>query len=112
LSVFKHPSVVRDAVWNGSAYGVAKPWHDFTGLVPLGTGNDSCLLIVNHELRLAAKNPILGDGGGMTVFRVNRNPNTGRWGVVQSQSIFRFYAPVKVFGIVVFYKYLGCSAPF
>jgi uncharacterized protein len=72
----------RDAVWNGSAYGVAKPWHDFTGLVPLGTGNDSCLLIVNHELRLAAKNPILGDGGGMTVFRVNRNPNTTRWGVV------------------------------
>jgi uncharacterized protein len=51
----------------------------FTGLVPLGTGNDSCLLIVNHELRLAAKNPILGDGGGMTVFRVNRSAATGRW---------------------------------
>jgi hypothetical protein len=30
----------RDAVWNGSAYGVAKTWNDFTGLVPLGTGND------------------------------------------------------------------------
>jgi uncharacterized protein len=71
----------KDAVWNGSAYGVAKTWHDFTGLVPLGTGNDSCLLIVNHELRTGAKNPILGDGGGMTVFRVNRNASTGRWAV-------------------------------
>lgn len=71
----------RDAVWNGSAYGVAKTWNDFTGLVPLGTGNDSCLLIVNHELRLAARNPILGDGGGMTVFRVNKNATTGRWAV-------------------------------
>ena len=36
----------KDAVWNGTAYGVAKTWHDFTGLTPLGTGNDSCLLIV------------------------------------------------------------------
>lgn len=71
----------RDAVWSGSAYGVAKTWHDFTGLVPLGFGNDSCLLIVNHELRSDAKNPILGDGGGMTVFRVNRNASTGRWAV-------------------------------
>jgi uncharacterized protein len=67
----------RDAVWNGSSYGVAKTWHDFTGLMPLGTGNDSCLLIVNHELRTGSRNPILGDGGGMTVFRVNKVNN--RW---------------------------------
>ena len=71
----------KDAVWNGTAYGVAKTWHDFTGLTPLGLGNDSCLLIVNHELRTGARNPILGDGGGMTVFRVNRNASTGRWAV-------------------------------
>jgi uncharacterized protein len=69
----------RDAVWTGTQYGVSKTWNDFTGLMPLGTGNDSCLLIVNHELRQGARNPILGDGGGMTVFRVNKNPTTGRW---------------------------------
>jgi uncharacterized protein len=74
----------RDAVWNGSQYGIAKTWHDFTGLVPLGTGNDSCLLIVNHEMRngyYGVKDPVLGDGGGMTVFRVNKSPITGRWAV-------------------------------
>jgi uncharacterized protein len=75
----------RDAVWNGSQLATAKTWHDFTGLVPLGTGNDSCLLIVNHEMREnypGVKDPLLGDGGGMTVFRVNKNAGTGRWGVV------------------------------
>jgi uncharacterized protein len=75
----------RDAVWNGTQLSTAKTWHDFTGLVPLGTGNDSCLLIVNHEMREnypGVKDPLLGDGGGMTVFRVNKNATTGRWGVV------------------------------
>ncbi len=74
----------RDAVWNGSQLAIAKTWHDFTGLVPLGTGNDSCILIVNHEMREGypgVKDPILGDGGGMTVFRVNKNASTGRWSV-------------------------------
>lgn len=70
----------RDYVWNGNEYAIAKTWQDFTGLVPLGTGNDSCLLIVNHELRSGAKNPKLGDGGGMTVFRANKGSN-GRWTV-------------------------------
>ena len=71
----------KSTVWTGSAYAPAKTWHDFTGLVPLGTGNDSCLLIVNHEMRngyFGVKDPILGDGGGMTVFRVNKDAN-GRW---------------------------------
>lgn len=72
----------RDYVWNGKEYAVAKTWHDFTGFIPLGTGNDSCILIVNHELRNNAKNPKLGDGGGMTVFRANRNAITKRWQVV------------------------------
>jgi uncharacterized protein len=76
----------RDFVWDATTkqYAVSKTWHDFTGLVPLGTGNDSCLLIVNHEMRdgyFGIKSTVLGDGGGMTVFRVNKNPSTGRWGV-------------------------------
>ncbi len=76
----------RDFVWDATSnqFAVAKTWHDFTGLVPLGTGNDSCLLIVNHEMRpnyFGIKSPILGDGGGMTVFRVNKNATTGRWAV-------------------------------
>ena len=77
----------RDFVWDATTkqYAVSKTWHDFTGLVPLGTGNDSCLLIVNHEMRngyFGIKSPVLGDGGGMTVFRVNKNAATGRWAVV------------------------------
>ncbi len=69
----------RDFVWNGTEYAIAKQNHDFTGLLPLGTGNDSCLLIVNHEVT-NTKNPKLGDGGGMTVFRVNKV--NGVWQVV------------------------------
>jgi uncharacterized protein len=75
----------RDAVWNGSAYGISKTWHDFTGLVPLDYGNDSCLLIVNHEMRqgyFGLRNSALGNGGGMTVFQVNKDRN-GRWKTVE-----------------------------
>jgi hypothetical protein len=76
----------RDAVWSGSQYGLAKTWHDFIGLVPLEYGNDSVLLIVNHELRTNARNPILGDGGGMTVFQANKDRN-GRWKAVPRNGI-------------------------
>ena len=80
----------RDFVWDATTkqYAVSKTWHDFTGLVPLGTGNDSCLLIVNHEMRsgyFGIKSTVLGDGGGMTVFRVNKNATTGRWAMAPYQ---------------------------
>jgi secreted PhoX family phosphatase len=51
----------------------AKEWHDFIGFTPDDTGNSLGWVSVNHEMRLADDN--IGDGGGMTVFRVERDAN-------------------------------------
>ncbi|MCB9246924.1 MAG: DUF839 domain-containing protein [Flavobacteriales bacterium] len=59
---------------------LAKEWHDFTGFVPINGRSDSGYVIVNHEMMVA--DPLLGDGGGMTVFTVYYNQNTKSWEVV------------------------------
>jgi len=54
----------------------AKQWHDFIGFTPdVASGSaDLGWLSVNHEMIEA--NDKIGDGGGMTVFKVKRDPST------------------------------------
>jgi secreted PhoX family phosphatase len=51
----------------------AKQWHDFIGFTPDETTNDLGWVSVNHEMILADDK--IGDGGGMTVFKVRRASN-------------------------------------
>lgn len=55
---------------------LAKQWHDFIGFTPDTDPNTQDLgwVTVNHEMIQA--NDKIGDGGGMTSFKVRRNPNT------------------------------------
>jgi secreted PhoX family phosphatase len=62
----------------GRAY--AKEWHDFAGFTPDETGESLGWVSINHE-SIYSDNRI-GDGGGMTVFRVRRNAFTGQLEVV------------------------------
>ncbi len=49
----------------------AKQWHDFIGFTPDNDSDDLGWVSVNHEMIQA--NDMIGDGGGMTVFKVRRN---------------------------------------
>jgi secreted PhoX family phosphatase len=62
---------------------LAKQNQDFTGYIPINGRSDSGYVIVNHELMLS--DPILGDGGGMTVFTVYKNPRTKKWVVIDDK---------------------------
>lgn len=61
---------------NGNPNGtqLAKQWHDFIGFTPDNESEDLGWVSVNHEMILADDK--IGDGGGMTVFKVRRNANT------------------------------------
>ena len=52
----------------------AKQWHDFIGFTPDQSGTDLGWLTINHE-RVSFDDNI-GDGGGMTSFKIARDPNT------------------------------------
>jgi len=53
---------------------LAKQWHDYIGFVPDKTGNgDIGWAVVNHEM--VSKDDKIGDGGGMTMFKLRRNAN-------------------------------------
>ncbi len=52
----------------------AKQWHDFIGFTPDPSSSDLGWLSVNHEMVLADDN--IGDGGGMTVFKIAREATT------------------------------------
>jgi len=52
----------------GKAY--AKEWHDFIGFTPDNTGESMGWVSVNHES--IYHDDRIGDGGGMTVFRIDR----------------------------------------
>ena len=56
----------------GEAY--AKEWHDFIGVTEDQSKPGSYYISVNHEMVTA--NDSIGDGGGMTVFKVERDPTT------------------------------------
>jgi secreted PhoX family phosphatase len=59
---------------NPAGKAVSKSWNDFIGFTPDETGESLGWISVNHEQVVADDN--LGDGGGMTVFRVTRDPQT------------------------------------
>ena len=67
----------------GIAY--AKEWHDFIGFTPDDTGESLGWVSVNHEQ--IYRDDRIGDGGGMTVFRVDRNPLNARELVIMEQSL-------------------------
>ena len=59
---------------NPAGEAVAKTWNDFIGFTPDPSNESMGWITVNHE-RVVADDKI-GDGGGMTVFRVKRDPVT------------------------------------
>lgn len=71
---------------NGPTEVPAKQWHDFIGFTPdTVTGSpDLGWLSVNHEMIVQDDN--IGDGGGMTVFKIRRDANTDSI-VVVSQTL-------------------------
>lgn len=67
---------VQTAATYGNAAGeaLAKQWHDFIGFTPDNNSADLGWVSVNHEMVVA--NDSIGDGGGMSVFKVRRDPAT------------------------------------
>jgi secreted PhoX family phosphatase len=69
-----------DTVQTTATYGnpagqhPAKQWHDFIGVTPDANNPGQYWISVNHEMQ--QKNDFIGDGGGMTVFKVRRDPAT------------------------------------
>ncbi len=61
----------------------AKEWHDFVGFTPDVDGNSLGWVSVNHES--IYRDDRIGDGGGMTVFRVDRDPVTGFLNVMDQE---------------------------
>lgn len=69
-----------DANGNPNGTEIAKQWHDFIGITEDTESNDLGWVSVNHEMIQA--NEKIGDGGGMTVFKVRRG-NDGFLEVVE-----------------------------
>jgi hypothetical protein len=65
----------------GVAY--AKEWHDFIGFTPDDTEESLGWVTINHEM--IYQDNRIGDGGGMTAFRVERDPITGLLNVVDQE---------------------------
>lgn len=55
---------------NAAGKALAKEWHDYIGFVKDTTGGALGWVVVNHEM--TSKNDSLGDGGGMTTFKIKR----------------------------------------
>ncbi len=66
-------SLVQTNATYGNPAGAypAKEWHDFIGFTPDETGNSLGWITVNHEMIVQNEN--IGDGGGMSSFRVTRD---------------------------------------
>ena len=69
-----HMVQTTDTYGNAAGEFPAKQWHDFIGFTPDNASSDLGWISVNHEMILADDN--IGDGGGMTVFKVKRDPAT------------------------------------
>jgi secreted PhoX family phosphatase len=67
---------VKTTATYGNAAGThpAKQWHDFIGITPDPNNPSEFWVSVNHEMQ--QKNDFIGDGGGMTAFKVRRDANT------------------------------------
>lgn len=59
---------------NAAGEALAKQWHDFIGFTADSNSADLGWVSVNHEMII--QNDSIGDGGGMTVFKVSRDPVT------------------------------------
>ncbi len=78
-----------DSVQTTATYGnpagafPAKQWHDFIGFTPDtdAASTDLGWLSINHEMIYA--DPNIGDGGGMTVFKIRRNAETDSIEIVE-----------------------------
>lgn len=76
LFVGGHDLVQTTATYgNPAGQTIAKEWHDFIGFTPDDSGESLGWVSVNHEM--IYRDDRIGDGGGMTVFRVSRDPITG-----------------------------------
>lgn len=60
-----------DSVETAAGRALAKEWHDFIGLTPDPENEGEFWVSVNHEM--VVKDEKIGDGGGMTVFKVKQN---------------------------------------
>lgn len=72
-----HDSVQTTATYGNPAGAYpAKQWHDFIGFTPDTAPNTPDLgwISVNHEM--ISSNENVGDGGGMTVFKIRRDADT------------------------------------
>lgn len=56
---------------NAAGKALAKEWHDYIGFVKDTTDGALGWVVVNHEM--TTKNDSVGDGGGMTSFRIKRD---------------------------------------
>ncbi|MDX2281641.1 MAG: DUF839 domain-containing protein [Saprospiraceae bacterium] len=67
---------VKTTATYGNAAGTfpAKQWHDFIGITPDPANPSEFWVSVNHEMQ--QKDDHIGDGGGMTAFKVRRDANT------------------------------------
>ena len=60
---------------NPAGQAIAKEWHDFIGFTPDTTGESMGWVTVNHET--IYRDDRMGDGGGMTAFRVAKSADGG-----------------------------------
>jgi secreted PhoX family phosphatase len=75
LFVGQLDTVKTTATYGNPASAVpARQWHDFIGVTPDDSNPGQFWVTVNHELQQT--NAFIGDGGGMTSFKVRRDPNT------------------------------------
>lgn len=56
---------------NPAGQALAKEWHDFIGITPDPSGQSIGWVSINHEM--VSRDNKIGDGGGMTVFKMARN---------------------------------------
>ena len=68
---------------NPTGRSIAKENHDFIGFTPDNTGASLGWVSVNHEM--IYRDDRIGDGGGMTVFRVERDDITGLLNIVDQR---------------------------
>lgn len=69
-----HQVQTTDTYGNPAGSFPAKQWHDFIGFTPDNNSTDLGWFSINHEMVVSNDN--IGDGGGMTVFKVKRDPVT------------------------------------
>ena len=68
---------------NEAGQAHAKEWHDFIGFTPDDTGESMGWVSVNHES--IYRDDRIGDGGGMTTFRVRRDDVSGQLTVIDQE---------------------------